>query len=60
MVGKAMGSATKTISSATGESMHTIAKKTRTDKVSAPCAFGGDVCPVIQVCCMRLLIADAG
>ena len=39
MVGKAMGSATKTIGSATGESMHTIAKKTRTDKVSAPCGF---------------------
>ena len=37
MLGKAVGSATKTISSATGESMHTIAKKTRTDKVSAPC-----------------------
>jgi hypothetical protein len=47
MMGKAMGSATKTISSATGESMHTIAKKTRTDKVSAPCAIGGNVCPVI-------------
>ena len=41
MVGKAMGSATKTISSATGESMHTIAKKTRTDKVSAYHAFLG-------------------